>query len=191
MPDWLIEGDRSVAMLLGIVALAAAAWGWKTEQRRWLIVAGVALTLLVGFLLADRFWESDRERIGSTVQAMAGAIGPRSFDVAASHLSEKFYYGTLKKSDFRRLADATSKTHRVRDVVVWNYQLLSLDEARSRAEVSFQFKVHVDGGAAYSEAFYRCKATFIKEADGQWRMLTFLVYPLTGADQPLTIPGVG
>jgi hypothetical protein len=190
MPDWLMEGDRSVLILLLILALIGAVQWWRTRGRVWAGVAVVSLLCAGGFVLLDRFFESDREQIGNSVATMAGAVGPQKLDVAFAHLSADFHYNAAKKADFQRLAESAARSQRVREVIVWNFDVSAFDASKKRADVSFQFKVRGDG-PALGEAFYLCKAVYVKEADGRWRMLTFKVYPLSAADQPLVIPGVG
>ena len=40
-----------------------------------------------------------------------------------------------------------------------------------------------------SEAFFLCRADFVRDPDGQWRLQTFQVFnPAVDVNQPMTIP---
>lgn len=189
MPDWLIEGNLSLLFLVGVAAAICAYFWSKTRKRLWL---GLTVTVLafLGLLVAfDRFNESDREQIVGNIQHMAGAVPTRTFDVIFAHFAADFRYHAVNKAEFRRLCEAIGSRRNVRDMVVWREQVLSFDDARRQADVSFQFKIKADG--LVDENFFLCKSKWVKEADGRWRMQSFIVYPLSTADQPLVIPGVG
>lgn len=192
MPDWLAEPDSALLLLVAVFAVGFATLAWRTRQRSWLILAGLALFLLFGLYLCDRFFQSDRELIGQSIQSIAAAVDSQNLDAVFSHISEEFQYSTVNKAGFRRFCKERMQANHVESLVVWNFQVLKFNETRTQADVSFQFKVKAGGRLGNLEAgFYLCKAEFVKEADGKWRMKTFKVYPLSTADQALTIPGLG
>ncbi len=189
MPDWLIERNLSLLFLVGVAA-AICAYVWtKTRKRLWMGLTLTALAFLGLLVVLDRLNESDREQIVSNVQHMAGAVPTRNFDVIFSHFAADFRYNAVNKTEFRRLCEAIGSRRNVRDMVVWREQVLSFDDARRLADASFQFKLKADG--LIEENFFLCKSKWVKETDGRWRMQSFIVYPLSAADQPLVIPGVG
>jgi hypothetical protein len=80
----------------------------------------------------------------------------------------------------------------VRELVIWDVNILSYDAERQSADVTFRFKVRADATSGYaSDGFYLCKAKFVCEPDGRWRLQTFSVYPPTGLEAPLFVPGLG
>ncbi len=189
MPDWLFEGILSLLFLVGVAA-AICAYVWtKTRKRLWLGLTVTILAFLGVLVVLDRFNESDREQIVSNVQHMASAVPTRDFDAIFVHFAADFRYNAVNKAEFRRLCESIGKSRNVRDMVVWREQVLSFDETRKRADASFQFKLKADG--LIEENFFLCKSKWVKESDGRWRMQSFIVYPLSSADQPLVIPGVG
>lgn len=192
MPDWLAEPESSLLLLIAVAAIGSGVVAWKTRHRAWIIIASISLILLALLFLCDRFFESDRERIAGSVQTMAAAVKPNNLDQVFTHISESFQYGPVNKAGFRKFCDDASRNHRVDSLVVWGFQVLRFNEQRNQADVSFQFKVKAGGRLGnVEEVFYLCKAVYVKDADGQWRMQSFKVYPLSSGDQQLTIPGLG
>lgn len=189
MPDWLLEGNWSLLILIGLAAgLCGMAWT-KTAKKLWLGLA-VALAGFLGMLLLLDWWfESDREQIDASVHAMAAAVAPHDFNGIFSHIAGDFRYGTVNKSEFRRMCESNAKTRGVRGMTVWGVRVLSVDRAKGEAVVSFQFKIKAD--ALADANFFNCQGNWVKERDGRWRLRTFRVYPLSTADQPVVIPGIG
>ena len=190
MPDWLIEGNLSQLILIGVAAAICGYLWTKSRKTLWLGIAATA-TLFIGMLLLlDRLYESDREQIVGNIQKMCAAVPTRNYDAVFEHFAQDFHYGTFNKADVRRTAESIGKSRKVRDMVVWRENVISKDNAKRRAEVSFQFKIKADG--LMEENFFLCKSVWVREPDDdKWRMQSFQVYPLSTADQPLVIPGVG
>jgi ketosteroid isomerase-like protein len=192
MPDWLAEPETVLILLVAIAAIGSGVIAWRTRHRAWVIIAFVSLLFLGLLFLLDKMFLSDREQIAGSVQSMAAAVAPKDFNQVFSHISERFEYGPVNKAAFRKFAEDTSRNRQIDSLVVWNFQVLKFNETKDQAEVSFQFKVKAGGRLGnIEEVFYLCKAVYLKEADGQWRMKTFKVYPLSSGDQQLTIPGLG
>jgi len=192
MPDWLAEPDTTLLLVVAVAVLAAGVVAFRTRSRTTWIVAALAVGLLAALFLIDRLFASDREKIIGSVQSMAGAVEHQDLDRVFAHISETFSYGPVLKPEFRKFCADMVRNHRVDSLVVWNIQVLQFNESHHQAEVRFQFKVKAGGRlGGIEEAFYTCKAIFILDADGQWRMQSFRVYPMSTGDQPLTIPGLG
>ena len=189
MPDWLIEGDLTLLILVGLAAAVCAFVWTKTQKKLWLGLAIGAIGFLGLLLLLDRLFESDREQITGNINAMAGAVPGHDFDTIFSHIAADFHYNAVNKAQFRQTCESIGKSRHVNGMTVWGIRVLKLDQAKGEAEVTFQFKIKADGLA--EENFFLCKGGWVKERDGRWRLQTFLVYPLSAADQPLTIPGLG
>jgi ketosteroid isomerase-like protein len=143
------------------------------------------------YFLLDWAVETDREQIGRRMQEMAGNVRTRNIAAIFSHISEDFRRG---KENFRRLAESHIQRGDVDSVVVWDLQFP--DEFRTPVEVSGRraegaqvfFRVNTHGGI--SEGWQaRVEALFVRDPDGQWRLLDFRLFdPLT--NQPLSIPGL-
>lgn len=190
MPDWLAEPDSSLLLILAAVAVVAIAVWMRTRRQPWLWIAIVCGLLLGLLFLFDKLYQSDREQIGSKLQSTALAVKASDMDRVFANISETFNYASLGKAEFRRSADSVRQRWKIDELVIWDYELLRMDPARKQAEVRFRFKVK-STGSDIGNSFYLCKAEFVRDGDGQWRLRTFKIYPPTGMDQPLAIPGVG
>ena len=191
MPDWLIEGDSTIYLLLAAVGVIAAVAWWQMPKKWLLAVATVAFAMIGVLFLLDRQFESDREQIGRKLNEMAAAVTqPPDMNKIFTHVSADFRYGPADKAQFRKFCDQISRGREVREMKVWDYRVKELSKPRKRTEITFQFKVKAAGTGIPEEAFYRCDATYALDPDGQWRLLTFKVFPLTGGDSPLRVPGL-
>jgi ketosteroid isomerase-like protein len=191
MPDWLIEGDLTLLILIGFAAgLCAYIWS-KTRKRLWLGLAIAGVAFLGLLVLLDHWFESDREQITSNIKSMAAAVPRHDFNTIFSHFASDFRYGAVDKAEFRRHCETIGKSRNVREMIVWSIQLPKGDQPKDNAFtlVTFQFKIKAD--ALAEESFFLCSSQWVKERDGRWRLRTFRVYPLSGADQPIVIPGIG
>jgi hypothetical protein len=192
MPDWLAEPDTTLLLGVAVAALAAAVIAFRARTRTAWMIAASAFLLLGGLFLIDRLFASDREKIIASVQTMADAVDHRDLDRVFSQISETFSYGPVLKPAFRQFCADATRNHRVDSMKVWNIQVMQFNQSHHQAEVRFQFKIKAGGRlGGIEEVFYTCKAIYILDADGQWRLQTFRVYPMSTADQPLTIPGLG
>src|SRR5262245_11342196 len=130
MPDWLAEPDSALLLLVAVFAIGFAALAWRTLRQLWMILAGIALFLLVGLYLCDRFFLSDREQIGQAVQSMEAGVETRNLDAIFSQVATNFHYATVDKAGFRRFCDEHMRAHHVETLVVWDFRVLKFDEAR-------------------------------------------------------------
>ncbi|MFL5330645.1 MAG: hypothetical protein ACJ8C4_17215 [Gemmataceae bacterium] len=191
MPAWLIEGDPTIILGLVVVALCAGA-AWRKTRRRWLIgLATAALVFAGALVILDRLFESDREQIKRKLDEMAAAAKGPVLDLNKifSHVSSNFAYGPHDSRAFRDFCERYSRSAEVKDVVLWDVHVADLSRADRSAHVSFQFKVHAPRDQRL-DAPLLCRAEFRLDADNQWRLKTFKLYPLNMADQALSIPGL-
>jgi len=193
MPDWLADADRTLLLLLAAATVAGLVAWLITRRRSWLVFSAVSGGVLAVLLLADRLFESDRELIGGRLQAMAASVGRRDVPAVFADIAESFRYGpATDKKSFRQFCESAMHNRGVRELVIWDVTILSYDATAQTADVTFRFKVRADALSGYGqEGFYLCKARFVREGDGHWRLQTFNVYPPTGLDPPLFVPGLG
>ena len=94
MPDWLIEGDSTIILLLAVTAIIASVAWWQMRKKWLLAVAGVALVSIGVLMLLNRLFESDREQVGRKLTEMAAAVAPpRDMNKIFTHVSADFRYG--------------------------------------------------------------------------------------------------
>jgi hypothetical protein len=87
MVYYLSEDPRPLAYALGLVALGFLAALWITQQGKYLIRAGIAVTLALAVLGIEHFWITDSERIEAVVYDLARAVEASDTERALSHLA--------------------------------------------------------------------------------------------------------
>jgi hypothetical protein len=192
--DWLFEGRIAVYIVLASVAFVCLLC-WKQVPRRiYLIAFGVAAALMLLYFLLDRSKETDREQIQRKVEVMAGSVRAGNVDAIFAHISEDFRVGSRNREGFRQFADEHIRSHRVEEVIVWDFQFPDDFRAPAQvggrdtqiAQVSFLVRARGSFGEAAPE---RCQAQFVRDRDGQWRLLTFELH--NAVDNSLVpIPGL-
>ncbi|HLW65576.1 MAG TPA: hypothetical protein VKS79_09680 [Gemmataceae bacterium] len=151
-------------------------------------VAGVGLLLLLALGLCDYLFESDREQVVRKLKEMSEGVQHRDLNRVFNNVSESFQWHNAKKADLRKLADSALNSGQVTELKIWNVQLKPVESGATKANVEFNFKVE---GSFNNSAFYLCKATFVKDPDGQWRLQTFDVFnPAVDTNTPITVPGM-
>ncbi len=180
MFDWLFEGRATVYVPLALVAAALlAVWWFYGRKRRWLYAAGVVVGLVGVYFLLDRLVETRREQIERKLQEMARGVKDRNVDAIFAHISDRFDYRGLKKPAFRAVAEATLRTGRVTELVIWNVKHLD-----NHGKVRFQAKPK---GSVGDNVGTDVEAQFVNE-NGQWRLRTFEVFqPFVDANQPFDV----
>ncbi len=182
--DWLFEGRQSVYLVLAALAvLLGAFWAWtgfpifrerraKPNSRRpsesglaFLPIMLAVIVLLAGcYFLMDRLVETNREQIERKLQEMARAVRARDADRIFSHISESFDANGRNKAAFREYVVSNFRV--VDELVVWE---ISFPDDSGKV----QFNAKPRGSAIPGEAFVLVRGTFVRDADGQWRLQTF------------------
>ncbi|HMF14344.1 MAG TPA: hypothetical protein VKE94_18635, partial [Gemmataceae bacterium] len=77
----------------------------------------------------------------------------------------------------------------VDEVRILSYEKFDIRRAERKADVEFQVKPF--GSATGDTLYYLCRARFVLEEDGKWRMQTFDLYnPFAESNRAIDIPGV-
>jgi hypothetical protein len=120
---------------------------------------------------------------------MIAALNRKDVNGIFQHVSEDFQLGILDKAGMRRLAEqGVIGGERVRNVEAWAFKVAFPKPAANEKPTGIiSFYVKLTYGTDEIPQL-RCEVTFVRDADGQWRMKTFQVFPLTSKD-PYTIPG--
>jgi ketosteroid isomerase-like protein len=184
--DWLFEGRLAVYLALASVAAVCVMLWTRNRKRRWLYLACVPVLLIGVYFLLDLLVETRREQIGRKLKEMSAAVQARDVDRIFRHISEDFRLeqrGTsMDKAAFRRAVDTVFRNRVVDRVHIWDIAI----GARAGDVV---FRVKPTGQRIPDHPGFVCRATFVQDADGQWRMAGFQVFdPLVNADQPIDIP---
>jgi hypothetical protein len=202
MPTFLSDPPRSLYIALaivGVLSLLAAFFlvgkspkGKDPKQkqsspRKYLIALGLlALLALLGVYICDLMFESDREQIVRKLNEMSAAVRNRELDRGFNHLSESFRVQSTNKSQLRAIGDQALRSGEVTDIPIWDINFESLDSKAGTAVVNFRFKLN--GPGIPSEFQWIGEATFVREADGQWRATAWRAFNFSGKKDPVVIP---
>jgi hypothetical protein len=184
MTDWLFQNRSSIYLLLGTAAVIAAAVWWRTRKRRDAVVFGAVLALVVAFVLVDQVFrgETDQEQIERLVRELAASVtGPAVEKEFATRVAADFVSPRGNKNEaFCKAAADHARTHRVKEVAVWEFDFQDVSRSSKTARVRFQFKIK----AERFDAPGACLATFRLDPDDRWRLLGFKVFfPANSLDE--------
>ncbi len=200
MFDWLFEGRASVYVSLAAIALVMLLAWQQTRKRYCLVGLAAALGLLGLYFLLDRLHlvETDRDRVVRKVREMAAGVRARDANAIFNHVSEHFNQGGANRARFRDTVDRILHNRMVDEVEVWDFTFpedfratVSLPGQETPAEtIRFSFRAKAKGGMAPEGPGNPCEARFVRDPDGQWRLLDFQVFNPVLTDQPQSIPGL-
>jgi hypothetical protein len=187
MPTWLSENYVTVLVILGLLALGLVFGYWTSRKRAFLIGLGVVAVLALLAWLISVFIVTDNQQIQASLKAMARGVSARDTEAIFKHVAKDFHIGGLDKEGLRKLADSVLHDGQLTEVVMWDFD--QAEVAPSRASAKITFMVKPKGSRNPQDMFYRCDATFVREADGKWRISGFeLRDPVN--NQTLVIPDV-
>src|SRR5262249_27863719 len=144
---------------------------WNRRKRAFLIGLGVVaglvfLAWLISFLIV-----TDSEQIRMNLEAMERGVNNHDTEAIFKHVASDFHLGGLDKAGLRQLADEVLHNGELERIRMWDYDRAEI--APSGASGTITFMVKPKGPRNPQDMFYRCKATFVREADGKWRLKGF------------------
>jgi hypothetical protein len=185
MPGWFTP----VVVVLAVGAVVCFVGYWRTRQRKHLIGLGISLALIGVVWLIASLIPTDRRAIEKSLMDIVAGIRNRSTDQVFANLSDDFRYRTHNKSSFRGIVDSHIRVGDAADLEVWDYEVDNISRAEKKAEV--HFNVRSSGAVPSGREFFLCKAKFVLEQDGKWRMQSFELFnPFVETNRPLDIPGL-
>jgi hypothetical protein len=190
MPSWIVDDPTLACVILGLAALLFGACWWFTRERWLAIAVGIfagltALVLLLFFLI-----DTDAKQIKRRIRAMADAVGIKDADRIFEHFSEQFVFlGLYGKQSFRERAMGYVQRGEVQSISVWGFEPRDIDREQKKA--TMLFKAKATGIGFKGIEYFRVRASFVLDPDGQWRLREFWLYdpmidPATGPE--LKIP---
>jgi hypothetical protein len=191
MPSWLIDDPTLLYLILGVAAVAVVvALGLKRDGpwlRIW-IASLVGVVLLVGaVVLLDLFVVSDGEKIVKSIEGMSAGVQKRDPAEVLTFVSKDFQLGDKRRANFEA-AVKNAVPAVVDEVVVFDLEPPVVEPGGKKATVKFGAKPKKDRGFAADPRGYRVTATFVLEADGEWRLQTFeALDPQDGRPIPLSV----
>lgn len=190
---WPFDHWIIVLALLGVIAAALGLLWKQSKNRRYgQALAGVAGLLAVFFLLRLVI-ETPSQQIVRKLQEMSRAVKAKDTDGVVKHVSDEFKHGTfLDKGALTHFLREAIDSESLREAELWRYDVESVStpaDGKPTATVSFYFK----GKGVWGETVphWLCKATFVRDADGQWRLKDFETPRDSVTGQPITVPGIG
>jgi hypothetical protein len=189
MLSFLIDNSTLIYILLAIASLALVLLWYRTKHARYLIGAAPILCLIAAMWAVDHFVDTDTKQIIRAVEAMRAGVQNRNIDQIFEHLSPDFHYGSHNFSKFRSWAEGVMRDGHVEDVIVWDFEPGPISREKRTAQIAFKVKARGDWPG--SEAPYICRAEFVLDRDGQWRLRGFQVFnSYVNTTQPIDIPGL-
>jgi len=187
MPIWLIDPDTTTYLLL-IVLLFAALGNWIRSRKRGAgFAVGIVALLLLALYLCDRLYESPREESVRKVQLMVDAFNSNNWEQFQQHLS----HGTLVRGVTVLVLKPTFQlgTRFNAKVTVWNFDRGSvkyLTGPEPAVEIAFDAKAQALNGEMIPK---HVRATFVRDADGQYRVQNFKTFNILSKNSEEPIPG--
>jgi hypothetical protein len=196
--DWLFEGWPAVYVVLAAVAVVLLV-AWAQTRKRYWFYGTVAFLALIGlYFLLDRLVETDREQIVRKLGEMSAGVRERNVDRIFAHVSEQFRLNNSDRAAFRAFAEKAISRGQVTEVKVWDFQFPDDFRSTERRTVRgasqqvqlarVQFRINPEG-PGLTNAQFLVRATFVRDPDGQLRLLDFQLFnPFVDQNQPIQLP---
>ena len=188
MPTLLADPTRTMYIAFGAIVLVLGALAWRRQKKADVITFAVGAALLLVLYLIDLSIESPREQIVRKLKEMESASRAGKYDELFKHVSDSFHYKSLDKKGLRAKADEAN-AYFPDGVRIWN-ATRSNYKPMTDGTIEQEFDVQPANNPQFR---YQCVGVFKKEADGEWRMITFRLYPVVsenGKREEVTPPGL-
>jgi hypothetical protein len=189
MPSWLVDDPTLLLTILGILALALAIAWWLTRQRA-LLFALAGVVCLAGLVIVLYYLiDTDAKQIERNLHKMVAGVEAKDPQRIFDYISDRFSFLGHNKASFRQGVEGYIRSGEVQGIKVWAFDVRELNREQRTAKVLFNAKGQ--GTAFQGYEYVQCKAVFVLDPDGQWRLKGFDLYqPQTDPDhgEPLTVP---
>jgi hypothetical protein len=187
MLTWLVESATLFYIVLGTLGLILFVAWWRIRKKGLAIGAGVVVALIAGVFILGYLVETDSQRIENSVREMASGLKAHDVDRIFAQISDRIHFqSTNGKVQFRDKVTGTMRDRNVTDAQVWGFTSLE-EPSREKGTAQIEFFVKVQGNWAEQDVPYRCRADFVLDPDGKWRLMTFRVFRAVGAE-PIQVP---
>jgi hypothetical protein len=183
--NWLFDHRTTVSLLAGTAAIVLLFSWFNTKKRLLIQAAAVVVSLLSLFLAVGLVYKTPTQKVTRAIQAMAENVSIRNVPGVLEYVSDEFAYSSHNKATLRTFVDSAVQGEGIEELKVWDFERAQFPRPapgdKETGTISFKFKVR---GPTYStEPYWHCNATFVKDPDGQWRLLTFQVFPFNSKDE--------
>lgn len=176
MPTLLADPTRTMYIVFGAMVVILGAMALRRQKKSDVITFVISAVLLLALFLIDWAYESPREKVVRTLEEMKSASQARNYDDVFKHISNDFKYKSLDKKAFRERA-TIAEGYFPEGVDIWN---LTRSNYKPMADGTIEQEFDVQP-VKNPQFRYQCVAVFKQEADGEWRMITFRLYPVVGS----------
>ena len=189
MPLCLADPPPGAYLALVALAVVTGAVAARYQDRKRAAPFVVALLLLGGLYLLDRFNASPREDAVAAVGTMMDAVNQKSPDGFLKHVSESFDAYGMKKPQLRRLLELARQNDV--SIAAWNFdrnRVVYHESNVPAVEIVFDAKATGPGGQPVPK---HVRMTFVRDPDGVYRMRAFATYNIVrkADEEPLpTLP---
>jgi hypothetical protein len=187
MPEFLADPGQGLYLGLGLLVVITLILWSRSRKRSGLIAVGVAVAMLLIVILCDSLAESPREQIERKTIALAAAVTSKNTDQLTANVADSFRYSGVDKANVKAAADKAVKQFGLQEIQVWEFTRTPV--RRDDQTYVQRFKLKPKGAFTMGVEHFDCEATWVKEADGQYRLKSFeLFHPLTG--EKFVVPGI-
>jgi hypothetical protein len=185
MPDWFTP----TVVILALLALALLVAFWTTRSRKYAAAVLALLGLIAVAWLIAHFLPTDRKAIERAIDDMAAGVRNRNPDQVFAPVAKDFRFRSLNNQAFRDWAASHIRGGTVDDILILGYDKVEISRAAKKADL--EFRVKPTGSVTGNTLYYLCRAKFVLEDDGKWRMQTFELYnPFVESNRAIDIPGL-
>jgi len=189
MTSWIIDNSTFLYIFFAILFVAFATFWWRHQRPVNVIAPAVILCMIAALWGIAHFVDTDAKQIQRAVEEMGAGVESRDLNRIFENISQDFHYSGLGRAEFRSRSNQAMNSWNVEDVIVWDFEADSISREKRSAQMTF--KVKAKGNWRGSETFYLCRAEFVLEPDGKWRMRGFKLFnPYVNTTQEVGIPGL-
>ena len=175
MPTALSDPSTALYAVLGVAALILGLIALRRQKRSDVINFAIPAAALLTVFLIDRFIESPRETVARKLREMEAASQARKYDDMFQHVSDQFSYRGHNKKALREKANL-AENYFPEGLRIWNATRPNFKQV-DETTIEQEFDVQPVNSPQFR---HQCVGVFKKEADGEWRMVTFRLYPVVG-----------
>jgi hypothetical protein len=186
MPEFIADPSQSLYLILAVLAVIGLAMWARSRKRSDLVVFLIVLGVLALVVVGDLAVEGPREEVRRKTEAVAAAIKAKRPEDLTQYVAGSFKYGGVDRDGVKDAADKAIRAYGLSEVVVWDFAR----EPVKRDDKTYvqRFRVKPKADRMMDNPGFVCDATWVKEADGQYRLQTFELSFPTG--EKFHIPGM-
>jgi hypothetical protein len=188
MPTLLSDPTSTMYVVFGTMVVILGALALRRQKKSDVITFAVGAVLLLILFLIDRAYESPREHVARKLREMESASQARKYDELFKHVSDDFKYKSLDKTALRARA-SVAEGYFPEGVRIWNVTRNNF-KVMQDGTIEQEFDVQPVNNPQFR---YQCVGVFKQETDGEWRLITFRLYPVVSGDgkrEEVTPPGL-